>query len=1042
MLLTLLVLLTGQFCFFHLLPSFPVASASNVETYWPSGYGYEQNYTVPQTSGDGTNYQINITVDNATGSSSGFLMHANGHILKSDYSDILIKNSTGSTLNVWNETVNTGSSGNITIWINVPDNITSASAGLYVYYGNSAATSPFNGDNTFNFYDNFPGTSLNSSRWDTYNSPTVTVSNSWVTVQSVSGNTWKGIRGKTSQQYGRFRCYGRLPQTPAAGVYEALGATGDTIPNLNTLVWVWESTYYLYTSDSSTYNMPTTNGNTGNNTYEIRWKSGNAQFLQNGSLCTNGNFTTHLPTVAIMSYAAAYGTNNNASMDWCFISKYATDPAAGTWGSEASAPTAGSTYTISETITSSASRSSSIEKLCRCTETAKVSALLLPNLEKTYSSPSILISSATSTRRGENAFSTSNTIILYGLNINATSVTVYHLPYSTFIPAGMKVHFGPYWISSSGVGVLITSWFVNGWTNYTVTASGTQQIYHGDQPSTVYINGVNQPLGTGWSYSGGVVTITSAASSASLQWAVSKTLGYGLETGYPLQSILQSASAACKSVENSYSNFNPLTILGKLQSGVESFFSRISLLQFLDSAKSNIEKSYFSPSTIILSSSLRTPQTERGYSLFSDLVLTTSLSPTRESSYLTSAILQLMSSVTRFSENLFTSTGQIASTPKTTLNLQTGYAPQTTVTISGLSSSGYEKSFPSSNILTSIGSFVSSFQTAGPQAYTYTITQLESLLGLNNIGIEKLYTQTPQIMLLLPSSAYSLEKGFSQFQILGLSTILASGVEKLYRFFEYPYTSDSMSSTLYVWNNYIIARFSFSPPNPQVGQTVTFDASQSNSSATITSYYWTWGDGTAPLNTTVPTATHSYGSSGIYLVTLTVTSSVGNNSFSQPIVVGQVGGQGPHYTSTLTVQAINIMVNPSSKILINLTFAFATSNGVFTNESIFTIETINFPWPINSWTEPMRLPFVYGQNGTIPVMLDIPDIPNGNFTGQIEIVASDPWSNILTVYTPISLSVYNTRTIIPAAYAVIAIILVVLLILACYLAEKKYRWGG
>jgi hypothetical protein len=102
--------------------------------------------------------------------------------------------------------------------------------------------------------------------------------------------------------------------------------------------------------------------------------------------------------------------------------------------------------------------------------------------------------------------------------LNLAHALTAHLPFPTNIPSGLKVHFGDYWINASGRTVHITAWFVNNWTNYTVTGSGIQQIYNGTKPSSVYINGVNTSEGAGWTYSSGTVTITTATSSAWLLW--------------------------------------------------------------------------------------------------------------------------------------------------------------------------------------------------------------------------------------------------------------------------------------------------------------------------------------------------------------------------------------------------------------------------------------------------------------------------------------------------------------------------------------------
>jgi PKD repeat protein len=81
-----------------------------------------------------------------------------------------------------------------------------------------------------------------------------------------------------------------------------------------------------------------------------------------------------------------------------------------------------------------------------------------------------------------------------------------------------------------------------------------------------------------------------------------------------------------------------------------------------------------------------------------------------------------------------------------------------------------------------------------------------------------------------------------------------------------------------------IARFTYSPLNPLVGVTVTFDASSSyDLDGTIVSYKWNFGDGTTATGRKV---THNYFQDGSYAVKLTVTDDNGNiNSKSQTVTV-------------------------------------------------------------------------------------------------------------------------------------------------------------
>ncbi|MFA5296278.1 MAG: DUF2341 domain-containing protein [Methanoregulaceae archaeon] len=97
-----------------------------------------------------------------------------------DYGDIRFTSSDGKTeLNYWKEKDGT-------FWVKIPS-IVSGSNTIYMYYGNASAASTSNGDNTFPFFDDFLGSSLNAGKWGTLAGSTVSVSNSVVTLTGREG---------------------------------------------------------------------------------------------------------------------------------------------------------------------------------------------------------------------------------------------------------------------------------------------------------------------------------------------------------------------------------------------------------------------------------------------------------------------------------------------------------------------------------------------------------------------------------------------------------------------------------------------------------------------------------------------------------------------------------------------------------------------------------------------------------------------------------------------------------------------------------------
>ncbi|OYT63037.1 hypothetical protein B6U67_03780 [Methanosarcinales archaeon ex4484_138] len=80
---------------------------------------------------------------------------------KANGEDIRFYDSVENELSYWIEEWN--ASGTSTIWVKVANSGTST---IYMWYGNSSASSASDGDATFEFFDDFEGTSLDTSKWD------------------------------------------------------------------------------------------------------------------------------------------------------------------------------------------------------------------------------------------------------------------------------------------------------------------------------------------------------------------------------------------------------------------------------------------------------------------------------------------------------------------------------------------------------------------------------------------------------------------------------------------------------------------------------------------------------------------------------------------------------------------------------------------------------------------------------------------------------------------------------------------------------------
>ena len=126
-----------------------------------SGYAYCKSVVITHTAdGAQTYYQMQLTVYSGIGSSSTGVLYCDNYCLNWPY-DIRFTNDTGTNLNYWRQSYNATVE---TVWVNI-SSIPLADATIYVDVGNASATDASNGDATFIFFDDFPGTSLDTNKW-------------------------------------------------------------------------------------------------------------------------------------------------------------------------------------------------------------------------------------------------------------------------------------------------------------------------------------------------------------------------------------------------------------------------------------------------------------------------------------------------------------------------------------------------------------------------------------------------------------------------------------------------------------------------------------------------------------------------------------------------------------------------------------------------------------------------------------------------------------------------------------------------------------
>jgi len=334
-----------------------------------SGWSFRKQITISNTGAELTDYQISFIINRSAGVDSGNTVYV-GTKCQDDYDDIRFTKADGITLlDYW---IESSSAATATIWVEVDTVAGSGDTTLYLYYGNGSAAAVSDGDATFDFFDDFLGTAIDTDKW------TIDDATGW----SVSGGQLKGTntagRIRSKQLFsGPFiaETWHKIVSFPTNG-YEVLGTwvspsngCGGFLPHSNAFFSFNEGTYIMY--DPSPV-VPQNNW-----CLYMVWEDGadhaHERIVQSANSHQN-DFTNSVDSEPITlgkRYTNDFtGQAYEAYWDWILVRKYAaTEPTVSAWGMETTwvpgaaipAPITEFGITLENTINNSADHSYSFE---------------------------------------------------------------------------------------------------------------------------------------------------------------------------------------------------------------------------------------------------------------------------------------------------------------------------------------------------------------------------------------------------------------------------------------------------------------------------------------------------------------------------------------------------------------------------------------------------------------------------------------------------------------------------------------------------------
>ena len=312
---------------------------------WLDPWTYRKSHEIiGSTAGEVTDYQVRITVHYGGGADSGEHVYLNGKC-RTDFGDIRFTDSDGVTeLPYWMEEKVDGDYA--VFWVKIPR--IPANPGkttIYVYYGNPSATYTGDGDQVFEFFDDFEDGVIDTNKWDVNNaseanglltlSATSTLdAYAWGRTTFFSASINKRVKARSKRALvDKFSILCGLTDSEAGGGrYDAV-------------MWTYAAAVDVFRARSKNDNTAEDTDLTFNDDifhiWEILWYDDGgvptAKFFMDGAL--QATHSTYVPTAAdtdltVEFYAGALA-GNTIDVDWVFVAKYIyPEPSHGVWGSE------------------------------------------------------------------------------------------------------------------------------------------------------------------------------------------------------------------------------------------------------------------------------------------------------------------------------------------------------------------------------------------------------------------------------------------------------------------------------------------------------------------------------------------------------------------------------------------------------------------------------------------------------------------------------------------------------------------------------------
>jgi len=299
-----------------------------------AGFKYRKlHYIEGSSAGAQTNYPVAIKVYDGAGTDATDSVYLN-NLARSGVPDIRFTTLNGTPCPYWIE--HPAYTGYQLVWVKIPS-IPVGGTAIYILFGNDVCISASNGDSTFDFFDDFEGSALDTTKWTSTNFTNVISGGiAQGTVNHADGGTYET---KSSFPVGTAIRH-RIKYNSATGSYNQFGYQNTINSFMAVGLFDDVSLYGYFTSKKATSSSGTININTlksdweNYNIWDMKRLSTSLDIYLNGAFKIQFTDLDHIPTVVLPLQIVGYPITRVQYIDWTLVRKYISpEPAHGIWGS-------------------------------------------------------------------------------------------------------------------------------------------------------------------------------------------------------------------------------------------------------------------------------------------------------------------------------------------------------------------------------------------------------------------------------------------------------------------------------------------------------------------------------------------------------------------------------------------------------------------------------------------------------------------------------------------------------------------------------------